>query len=359
MNPERFRWANRRFRLFISHQTEDVALALALRESLSQWAVHAFVAHEDIEPGLEWETTLLQALRSCDALLALVSQNSHASPWCDQEVGFAMGRQRPVVALTLGTQQAYGLMARVQSLPSGDPDTLAVRVLDALRAAGSTASLDRALAERYSESASFADTRSNRPLLEGIRYWTPAIEAALGIALATNVQINRETSAPRLISWRGDEHLAKTIDDPTYRQKCEQAAEAQRRDDDIEEWPYSWGSPFVRPGTLRFSDGPAGGVRVDADLRVLGSDWSSLRVDLGGLLRGELIKMEETPGPAQFAITWQASRVPLTEADSSVIQLDVRFEWAGATRTQRIEWNASDDEHRLKTIGTPRVEFIN
>ena len=59
-------------------------------------------------------TQIETALATCDALVALLLENFHASNWTDQEIGFAMGRGVPVYSVRFG-QDPYGFIGRFQT----------------------------------------------------------------------------------------------------------------------------------------------------------------------------------------------------------------------------------------------------
>ncbi len=90
---------------------------------MEQWGVDTFVAHDDIEPTREWQDAIEAALRTCDALCALMTSDFIESKWCDQEVGFAIARRKLVVAVKLGTDP-YGFIAKYQAVISGEGEIL-------------------------------------------------------------------------------------------------------------------------------------------------------------------------------------------------------------------------------------------
>ena len=104
------------FRLFISHKVDDKVLAADLKEACLRLAVSCFVAHEDIEPTAEWQSEIERALRSMDAILAVLTPAFHESMWTDQEVGVALGLGVPVVPAKYG-RDPYGLMGKYQAIP--------------------------------------------------------------------------------------------------------------------------------------------------------------------------------------------------------------------------------------------------
>jgi hypothetical protein len=124
-------WTPGYCRLFISHLAKHREEAGRLQESLREDGICSFVAHNDIEPTLEWQAEIEKALATCDAMVALLREGFHASKWTDQEIGYAMGRDRQVIAVKLG-EDPYGFIGRFQAISgSGGPlvvDAMSVRV---------------------------------------------------------------------------------------------------------------------------------------------------------------------------------------------------------------------------------------
>jgi len=102
-------------RLFLSHKSGYKEKMSALKEQLAKYGVSAFVAHEDIEPDEEWQSEIELALNSMDAFIALLTEDFHESTWTDQEVGFAKGRDVPVIAIRLG-RDPYGFIGKKQGI---------------------------------------------------------------------------------------------------------------------------------------------------------------------------------------------------------------------------------------------------
>ena len=89
-------WQPGFFRIFITHLAIHKASAHRLKEALSPFQVVAFVAHDDIEPTKEWQAEIERALRTMDALVAIITPGFLDSKWCDQEVGTAIGRGKVI-----------------------------------------------------------------------------------------------------------------------------------------------------------------------------------------------------------------------------------------------------------------------
>lgn len=109
-------WTPGFFRLFVSHLSEHKLKAAGLKEALRKYAISCFVAHEDINPTLEWQGEIEKALASMDALAAILMPGFHDSNWTDQEIGFALGRGMLVVSLRHGLDP-YGFIGKLQGVP--------------------------------------------------------------------------------------------------------------------------------------------------------------------------------------------------------------------------------------------------
>jgi len=108
-------WGENGYRVFLSHKSEIKGQAGVLKTRLQALGVSCFVAHEDIHPTREWQEEIENALNSMDAFVALMTDGFHDSLWTDQEVGFALGRGVPIVAVRLG-KDPYGFLGRFQAL---------------------------------------------------------------------------------------------------------------------------------------------------------------------------------------------------------------------------------------------------
>ena len=109
-------WGNGQIRAFLSHKSSHKEKVSELKTALDKnCGISAFVAHEDIEPTTDWAKVIRKALRSMDTLVALLTNDFYESKWTDQEAGFAIGRNKPVLAIRLG-QDPKGLMGMQQGI---------------------------------------------------------------------------------------------------------------------------------------------------------------------------------------------------------------------------------------------------
>jgi len=192
-------WEDGRFRLFLSHCSSRKADVGQLKLALSALGVCGFVAHDDIEPSQLWQTEIERALRTCEALAAVVTEDFSASLWCDQEVGFALGRGVPVLPIQCG-MPPHGFIGKVQALPLPRGEILASRASHIvellLQAPQTSASMTTALARATAHASSFANAKAAAAQLETVPSLNPAHATMLKDALNTNSQVTDAYGVP-------------------------------------------------------------------------------------------------------------------------------------------------------------------
>jgi hypothetical protein len=162
-------WQPGCFRLFISHTAAHKESAHRLKEGLAQYHVAAFVAHDDIEPAKEWEAEIERALRTTDALAAIITADFVASRWCDQEVGYALGRGKLVLPLCKDALIPHGFLGKYQGCKA--QGMLAVDVAEMvynllLNNELTSRRMTDAIVDRMATSPTFDTTRRTMKLLE-------------------------------------------------------------------------------------------------------------------------------------------------------------------------------------------------
>lgn len=184
-------WRKRMFKLFISHLSANRAFASQLQDALLKYGISGFVAHNDIEPTLEWQTQIETALATSDALVALLHKGFHTSNWTDQEIGFAMGRAIPVFSVRY-EQDPYGFIGRFQAFNgNGKAATaLARELFDACRNNKQTQKrMSEVIVGRFSESGSFAEAKELMGYLEALEVWEPSFSTQIRSAVKSNSQV--------------------------------------------------------------------------------------------------------------------------------------------------------------------------
>jgi hypothetical protein len=125
-------WGTGSPRIFLSHKAEYKVAAKQLKEDLSRWGASSFVAHEDIKPTRKWQMEIERALFSMDVLVALLSKGFSKSYWANQEIGIAIGRRVPVLAVRIH-EDPRGFKGSVQAVPGAEkPEETAKNLVRAM-----------------------------------------------------------------------------------------------------------------------------------------------------------------------------------------------------------------------------------
>ena len=194
-------WRKDMLKLFVTHLATHKDYAGVLQASLLTYGISCFVAHNDIEPTLEWQNEIQTALTTCDALVALLHPKFHDSKWTDQETGFAMGRGVPVFCVRFG-EDPYGFLSRFQAFNGRNkqPGELAKEIFGAFLKNKQTQHLmANVVVSVFAESNSFVDAKSKMSLLEELEGWDPAFPARLRNAVKHNSQISDAFGVPERV----------------------------------------------------------------------------------------------------------------------------------------------------------------
>ncbi len=161
-------WTPGQFRLFLSHVTLFRQRTAALRRSLARFHISAFVAHDTIEPGELWQREIEAALRSMDAMAAILTPEFPASRWTDQEVGWALGAGLSVLPIRRGLDP-YGFIAEVQGIQGLNKTVNVVAeevFLTLLKQKPTRTRLLEAIVDGFERSSSSTDAVTNVSLIE-------------------------------------------------------------------------------------------------------------------------------------------------------------------------------------------------
>jgi len=195
-------WRKGMLRLFVSHLSGHRAFAAELQEALLDFGISSFIAHTDIEPTKEWQAQIETALATCEALVALLHQDFHASWWTDQEIGFAMGRGVPAFAVRFG-QDPYGFIGRFQAFNGNNKTAaeLARELFDAYRKNKQTQRrMSEVLVGLFEQSGSFAEAKARIGYLEDLEVWEPSFSTRIRSAADGNSQVSGSWGVPHRVA---------------------------------------------------------------------------------------------------------------------------------------------------------------
>ena len=109
-------WKPRHLRLFITHRDEYKRQANKLATALEDYGVSAFVAHDTIGAMEDWKKEILKGLETMEVMLAFLTDDFDQSTFCNQEIGYALGRRVPIIPLKLQKAAPPGFISSDQAL---------------------------------------------------------------------------------------------------------------------------------------------------------------------------------------------------------------------------------------------------
>jgi len=205
-------WNGQPVHVFLSHKTEDAEWVSSVRVALASYGISGFVAHRDISPSEHWREVIKRGLKSCHVLVAVLHPNFHSNSWCDQEVGWAVGRGIPIVTVRRDVnfdRGRDGFLDEVQDIIL-DPKHgtgeyyLAQQIFRIAIRALPPELARRSIAEALVASSSFANTRALWPAIERQDKWEKESLDRLKYAVTTNRQVYEAnvdgTLVPELIA---------------------------------------------------------------------------------------------------------------------------------------------------------------
>lgn len=180
-------------RLFASHLATQKSIVGAVGDELGRWGIELFVAHDSIEPDLEWQSEIERSLKTCHGGVIFLMPGFGESKWCDQEVGWLLGREVPCYALKFQGQDPYGPLGKKQAFTVHDGTTaqdLAAEVVSWVATKPElTMNVNGSLVEALKNSRSYSRTDKVWAKLYAARDLTTKQVAGLLTAIRDNDQV--------------------------------------------------------------------------------------------------------------------------------------------------------------------------
>lgn len=154
-------WKPGLVRAFITHRDGHKAGAHRLAAALEQYGISCFVAHDTIPAQTEWRKQIMMGLQTMEIMIAYFTDDFEESIWTNQEVGFALGAQKPIVCLKLGKKAPGGFVGHVQATQGSidTPEVSAPKLYRLLaKELGAGDRLNNALIEAFTASTNWGDT---------------------------------------------------------------------------------------------------------------------------------------------------------------------------------------------------------
>lgn len=87
------------YNVFISHSSRDQGLVISLANLLSKFGVEVFVAEWYLSPGESLDRKVFREIKNSDCIVVLLTQNGARSNWVQQEIGYALKANKPLIPL--------------------------------------------------------------------------------------------------------------------------------------------------------------------------------------------------------------------------------------------------------------------
>ena len=87
--------------VFVSHATDDHAVATQVCDLLEQRGVRCWIAPRDVSGGALFDEAILDAIEGARAFLLILSANSNASSFVKNEVNRAFADGKPIVTFRI------------------------------------------------------------------------------------------------------------------------------------------------------------------------------------------------------------------------------------------------------------------
>ena len=200
MSGENF---SRQLRVFLSYSSIDKKLAGEIKQNLESFNFEVFLAHEDIEPAIEWQEEIIRNLRTCDIFIPIVSKNFKESKWTDQESGFVLALNKLIIPIEVNLVP-YGFIGKYQALKLGrEIHDSCIKVIKIVRAHPPFKELlDNRSIKAFLDSVTFDEANTRAEGLELLEPFTPTQINEIIRGYLANDQIQGAWRArPRVVSW--------------------------------------------------------------------------------------------------------------------------------------------------------------
>lgn len=89
------------YTIFISFSNADGHIVNEVINTISDKDVHFFVANYSISPGESISKKLKKGIEQCDLFVLIWSRNAKESNWVQQEIGYAIAKEKNILPLVL------------------------------------------------------------------------------------------------------------------------------------------------------------------------------------------------------------------------------------------------------------------
>jgi len=193
---------NLEIKAFLSYNSKDKVIAGRVKVCLEQYGVSVFLAHSDLEGGVQWEREIISQIRTCDVFLPFLTSQFRESQWTDQEVGVGIASSRVIIPLSVKGLKPHGFLARYQAFKF-DLEGLNQSCRSVLLAIKNNKKLrekvQNSFIERFVRSGSFIEANELSGLLEDFGPYGIKQVNRIFLGYLQNSQIHQATTASRIV----------------------------------------------------------------------------------------------------------------------------------------------------------------
>ena len=119
--------------VFLSHKAKYKKQVSQIKKHLKKEDINCFIAHEDIEPTLEWQKEIIKALNTMHIFIGIVTDDFHGGVWTDQEVGYAYKRKIPRILVKLGGVPPQGFISPEQAVVDANWNNINEKIMEQIK----------------------------------------------------------------------------------------------------------------------------------------------------------------------------------------------------------------------------------
>lgn len=91
--------------VFISYASKEKEIAVKVCNYLEEKGIHCWIAPRDVEAGVNYASQIVAAIRKCDILVMLASENTNVSGHVSNEVGIAFDNKKSIIPFKIQNVQ--------------------------------------------------------------------------------------------------------------------------------------------------------------------------------------------------------------------------------------------------------------
>ena len=96
-------------KVFICHSSKDAEQVTTIGDNLQKYyGLDVFNPKNELKGGEEYPSPLISAIKNCNLLLVFLSENFHNAAFTEQEVGIALGQNKPILPLKTDDTTPFG-----------------------------------------------------------------------------------------------------------------------------------------------------------------------------------------------------------------------------------------------------------